>query len=89
MIVCGLIRDREEQIPHIRLHIQEVAQIFADYAVVIIENDWKDDTRGALIRWAQEDSIQGRIHVLGCDSQVNDVQSCNLSLAPTRGDSAT
>ncbi|CAF0919310.1 unnamed protein product [Rotaria sordida] len=83
VIICGLIRDREAHISRIRQQIEEITQLFDDYAIVIVENDSKDRTRQQLIAWAQDKKVAGRIHVIGCNNQVNDDRPCNLSLAPT------
>jgi hypothetical protein len=49
-----------------------------------VENDSKDRTRSQLIRWARDEKVAGRVHVLGCDHRVNDEHPCNLTLAATR-----
>jgi glycosyltransferase involved in cell wall biosynthesis len=84
VIICGMIRDREDQIPRLRQQIESITNVFADYAIVIVENDSKDGTRHELIRWAQDKQVNGRIHVIGCGNQINVDRSCNLSLAPTK-----
>lgn len=83
VIICGMIRDREDQIPRLRRQIESITNIFADYAVIIVENDSRDGTRHELIRWAQDKQATGRIHVIGCGNQINDERLCNLSLVPT------
>ncbi len=84
IIICGMIRDREDQIPRLRRQIESITNLFADYAIVIVENDSKDGTRHELIRWAQDKQVAGRIHVIGCGNQINDDRLCNLSLAATK-----
>lgn len=86
VIICALIRDREVQVPRIRHEIEQITRLFADFAIVIVENDSKDRTRQELIAWAQDKKFTGRIHIIGCGHVVNDVRPCNLSLAPTPPD---
>ncbi|CAF1374940.1 unnamed protein product [Adineta steineri] len=86
VIICGMVRDHEMQIPRIRQQIEEITRLFADYVIIIVENDSKDGTRRELIRWAQDKKVAGRIHVIGCGNKVNDDRPCNLSLARTAAD---
>ncbi|CAF4433560.1 unnamed protein product, partial [Rotaria magnacalcarata] len=83
VIICAMIRDRETQVPRIRRQIEEITRLFADYVIVIVENDSRDRTRQELISWAQDKKVAGRIHVIGCGHVVNDDRPCNLSMAPT------
>jgi len=80
VIICGLIRDREPHISRLKEQLNSIAKFFADYAIVIVENDSKDGTRRELINWANNDR---HIHVIGCDNQTNNIHSCNLSLPAT------
>jgi len=85
VIICGMVRDRENRIIHLRKQIESITKLFADYAIVIVENDSTDRTRYELIRWAKDEQVGGRIHVIGCENQrVNDHRPCNMSLAPTQ-----
>ncbi|CAF1076503.1 unnamed protein product [Adineta steineri] len=86
VIICGMVRDHEMEIPRIRQQIEEVTRLFADYVIIIVENDSKDGTRRELIRWAQDKKVAGRIHVIGCGNKANDDRPCNLSLARTAAD---
>ena len=83
VIICGTIRDREDHIVRLRQQIESITNLFADYAVVIVENDSTDRTRGELIRWAQDKQVAGRIHIIGCGNRTNDDRPCNLSLSRT------
>ncbi|CAF0986408.1 unnamed protein product [Adineta steineri] len=83
VIICGMVRDRQARIPRIRQQIEETTRMFADYVIVIVENDSKDGTRRELIHWAQDKKVAGRVHVIGCGNKVNDDRPCNLSLART------
>ncbi|CAF1029889.1 unnamed protein product [Adineta steineri] len=86
VIICGMVRDHEMEIPRIRQQIEEITGLFADYVIIIVENDSKDGTRRELIRWAQDKKVAGRIHVIGCGNKANDDRPCNLSLARTAAD---
>jgi len=81
VIICGLIRDRESHVKLIKEQLNKITKNFADYAIVIVENDSIDGTRQELIDWAKDDQ---HIHVIGCENQTNSIQSCNLSLAATQ-----
>jgi hypothetical protein len=81
VIICGLLRDRESHIPRLKEQLSTITKFFADYAIVIVENDSKDGTRRELINWAKTDS---HIHVIGCENQTNSIKSCNLSLPATK-----
>jgi glycosyltransferase involved in cell wall biosynthesis len=80
VIICGLIRDRESHIQRLKEQLLPLTKHFADYAIVIVENDSKDGTREELINWAKNDH---HIHIIGCENQTNSIHSCNLSLAAT------
>lgn len=80
VIICGLIRDRQDHIERLQAQLQPIGNLFADYAIVIVENDSKDNTRQKLIQWAETDS---HIHVIGCGKQTNSNRPCNLSLPAT------
>ena len=77
VIICGMIRDRDAHTPRLQQQLDQITPLFADYAIVIVENDSTDRTRETLIKWAKKDS---RVHLLGC----NDTnQPCHLSLPAT------
>ncbi|CAF3467743.1 unnamed protein product [Rotaria sp. Silwood1] len=81
VIICGLIRDRESHIKRLKQQLNEIIKFFADYAIVVVENDSKDGTRRELLNWAKHDK---HIHVIGCNNQINSISPCNLSLAATK-----
>jgi hypothetical protein len=80
VIICGLIRDREAHIKRLKEQLNIITKNFAEYAIVIVENDSKDNTRRELINWAENDK---HIHIIGCGNQTNNPHACNLSLAAT------
>lgn len=52
-VICGLARDVAEILPVTMARIERIGERFADYRVVIYENDSCDDTRSLLLAWAQ------------------------------------
>lgn len=78
IVICGLARDCASNLRHIREQIERIGSMFQDYAVLIVENDSKDDTRERLLEWA---SFDERVTVLGCGK--NSPGPCLLKLPPT------
>ncbi len=60
-VFCGLARDVRESLPSVSARIERAGAMFADYRVVIYENDSRDGTLGYLWAWQQENS---RVSVL-------------------------
>lgn len=81
VVICGLIRDRESHVIRLKEQLNMLTNVFADYAIVIVENDSIDGTRRELINWAKTDS---HVHIIGCDNKTNSIQACNLSLDATK-----
>ncbi|CAF1529435.1 unnamed protein product [Adineta steineri] len=81
IIICGLIRDRELHIKRLINQLNSLTKLFADYAIVIVEDDSKDHTREKLVEWA---NINSHIHVIGCGDLVNNIHPCNMSLPATK-----
>lgn len=77
VIIAGLIRDAEDNIPIIQQNIRKFASIFQDYCVLIVENNSKDSTRKRLLEWSKSNS---KITVLGCGLNA-DVCELNLPSA--------
>jgi hypothetical protein len=77
IIICGLIRDGQDNIPHIKKNINNLVKMFDDYLILIVENDSSDNTRKILLDWASKDD---KVKILGCG--VNS-ESCNLKLEKT------
>lgn len=77
LIICGLLRDKEMNIPLIKQNLTKLAGIFKDYTCLIVENDSQDDTREQLLEWNKENP---RVIILGCG--VN-VAKCSMKLDPT------
>jgi hypothetical protein len=62
MVWTGLIRDQIQIIPFLQQRFYEIADQWKEIRFILVENNSKDGTRQALLKWAQQDS---RIEVLG------------------------
>ena len=51
-VICGLARDVEQILPLTIARIERLGKMFADYRVVIFENDSQDNTKSLLGSWA-------------------------------------
>lgn len=56
VIITGITRDDAAHFFKVRRHLEFLASQFADYRIVIFENDSKDNTKDNLAKWAEEDS---------------------------------
>lgn len=54
VVICGLARNVENILPQTMERIERLASMFADFRIVIYENDSKDQTKALLIRWASQ-----------------------------------
>jgi hypothetical protein len=77
VVIASTIRDNEQQIGNIRPAVERVAAQFKEAAILIVENDSEDDTRGELLKWSQENPA---VKVLGCE--VNS-PSCKMNFVKT------
>jgi glycosyltransferase involved in cell wall biosynthesis len=80
IIIMGLVRDKASHIAGLRERSERLGAKFADYHVLVVENDSSDNTRAELLRWHHEDP--SHITVLGCGENVT---SCKLNLSRTAG----
>jgi glycosyltransferase involved in cell wall biosynthesis len=55
VLICGVCKNVEKAIPNTIYSIMEVGAHFADYQVVIYENNSKDRTKELFQAWAQQD----------------------------------
>ena len=78
VIITGLLRDTEDNIPFIIKKVEAVGKLFDDYAVLIVENNSKDKTRELLLAWAKKNS---KVVILGCG--VNNTE-CSIDFAKTK-----
>lgn len=79
LVVCGMVRDVEESIPHMIRKVTKTVAHFADARILIVENDSTDRTRPLLLEWAKRDP---RVFILGCG--VN-APACSMKFPPTIG----
>jgi len=78
LIICALLRDSESTIHLVRRQSEAVGKLFADYTILVVENDSHDNTRLKLLEWAKQNQ---KVQVLGCEG-VN-LSSCSLRMDPT------
>jgi len=55
VVICGLARDVADTLPESMARIERLGEMFADYRVVIYENDSQDATREILDDWEKTD----------------------------------
>jgi len=55
VLICGVCRNIEEAIPNTRASVEKVGSQFADYRVIIYENNSTDNTKELLRSWEKED----------------------------------
>lgn len=60
-IICGLARNIESRLPWTAARLTRLGAMFADYRIVIYENDSTDNTAAALAEWAASDD---RVHIV-------------------------
>jgi hypothetical protein len=79
VVVVGLLRDKADRLKDGRVErlVQRITDQFADYRVMVVENDSSDDTRPLLLDWSKRDP---KVKVLGCG--VN-APTCTMKLAKT------
>lgn len=56
VIICGITRDDATYFPKIKSYIEFLGNKFADYRVVVFENDSKDCTKKLLAMWKEKNS---------------------------------
>lgn len=77
LIITGLLRDSNGNMPTIKANVAKLANLFNDYCVLVVENDSKDETRQSLLDWAKTND---KVTVLGCGENAN---TCQLNLPRT------
>lgn len=78
VIICGLLRGKEEQIKYLKESIKPITNQFQDWAFVCVENDSHDRTREYLLNWQKEDP--DHVFILGCGLNQT---SCKLNIPLT------
>ena len=79
IIIAGLLRDRVSIIPHLMKTISIIGSRFADYRVLIVENDSRDGTREALETCVKNDS-----HIILLGGRMNLPKTVNRTGTQTR-----
>jgi hypothetical protein len=81
IIIATMVRDVEDRVPSIIAKAERLGSLFADYRVLIVENDSKDDTRKLLIEWSDKNP---KVSVLGClsSSTPKPPSACKIPSAP-------
>jgi hypothetical protein len=78
LVLAGLIRDAAQRVPEMIARLESIGRSFAEYQILIVENDSRDQTRERLVAWKQRNP---RVHILGCTDETLD---CVLNLPATR-----
>ncbi len=63
IVFCGLARDCADALPLMMQRMEEMGSFFKDYAVIIFENDSKDETRTLLEQWSLRNK---KVYLLKC-----------------------
>jgi hypothetical protein len=77
VIIAGLSRDSMDAIDTVKQNTAKIASIFADYHLLVVENDSTDGTRKAFLDWAHQNP---KITVLGCGINAD---TCHLDVPKT------
>ncbi len=56
VIICGVAKDVAKALPNMIQMIEEMGGLFADYRVIVYENDSKDGSPELLAEWAKDNS---------------------------------
>lgn len=56
VIICGVGKDIEQALPNTIKNIEALGNLFADYAVIIYENNSKDNTAKILEKWSKKNN---------------------------------
>ena len=51
-VICGIIRDKADLVPQLQRNLEGLGSLFADYRVILSENDSQDGTFALLEKWA-------------------------------------
>ncbi len=63
IVICGLARNTADSLPSIIERIEKTGILFADYQVIIFENDSADQTRKKLKQWQFDNP---KVHIIEC-----------------------
>src|SRR3990167_21457 len=67
VVLCGLCRNIEENMPRITRRMEKTGALFADYRIIVFENDSADGTRALLNEWQEKNP-----RVLNIETEVKD-----------------
>jgi hypothetical protein len=84
ILIMGLIRDKASHVAGLRERSERLGAKFADYHVLVVENDSADNTRAELLRWHHESP--SHVTVLGCGVNAT---ACQLNFQKTAGHSVS
>lgn len=72
LAICGIVRDAARGLKRNIPEVRRVASRFADFRVVMIENDSKDDTKKVLADWMEKDpgKVFAQMEDLGLGSSI-------------------
>jgi len=75
IVICGMLRNVGTGISKIIKKVERLGNQFLDYAVLIVENDSKDDTREKLLEWSKNNP---KVTILGCGYNAD---VCSIDIA--------
>ena len=75
VVLCGLIRDKEDRVVDAVTKMVLLGNYFIDYRILIVENDSKDNTRQLLLQYSKNNN---KIIILGCGYNED---SCSINSA--------
>jgi len=81
VVIAGLIRNSELNIPEIEKKVESLGLLFSDYRVLLVENDSNDKTRKLLLDWSKRNP---KVIILGCGYNK---KVCSMGFKPTIGHS--
>ena len=64
IVICGITRDNAVELPVVIKHIEHTGQHFADYRVIVFENDSRDGTKQVLAKWQAGNP---KVHIISKD----------------------
>lgn len=86
LVICGLVRNRQDRIEKLETTIDILSRYFREVVVLVVENDSNDDTRAELLRWRDRSRSRYLVEVLGCKKNTC---ACKLHVAETIGHGVT
>src|SRR4051812_29908986 len=56
VLICGICKDVETRLPYTIQIIEDIGNLFADYQVIVYENNSKDKTPKLLQKWSRKNN---------------------------------